>query len=77
MPTYNVVCSARREGAIGSHGTVRRIVRVTVDSIDQINKAAIDAMYALGGLEHVRIHHIELVPEPIEIMAFDTKGVDE
>lgn len=63
MPTYSVVCSARPEGAIGTHGTVRRVVRVTVDGPEQINKAAIDAMYALGGVEHVRVHHSELAKD--------------
>ncbi len=51
---YSVETFARKEGAIGLHGTERRVYTVYASSETRARMAAIDAAYEEGGLEHVR-----------------------
>lgn len=52
---YEVVITARKEGAIGAHGTHRKTYTVETDNRDDVNRLAIDAVYRDGGLEHVKV----------------------
>ena len=54
MPIYRVETFAQKEGAIGAHGTERRVYTVQANSIQEARLAAIDAAYKEGGLQHVK-----------------------
>jgi hypothetical protein len=56
MKTYLVKISARKEGAIGTHGTERREYEIQAESPHDVNRLAIERAYQEGGLEHVRVH---------------------
>jgi hypothetical protein len=58
---YEVDISARKEGAIGIHGTERRRYTVEAASPDDVNKAAIDAAYKEGGIEHINILRVKML----------------
>jgi hypothetical protein len=58
---YQVDISARKEGAIGKHGTERRSYTVEAAHLEDVNKAAIDAAYREGGIEHVRITRVKML----------------
>lgn len=55
---YDVRISARKEGAIGVHNTELRRYTVEAPTLDDVNKAAIDAAYKEGGLEHVSVYYV-------------------
>jgi len=52
---YDVVITARAEGAIGVMGTHRKRYTIETDSRDDVNRLAIEAVYRDGGLEHVKV----------------------
>jgi hypothetical protein len=54
MKTWTVVTFASKAGAIGAHGTERRIYTVQAEDVPAARRAAIDAAYREGGLEHVK-----------------------
>ena len=59
MATYIVKISARKEGAIGQHGTERRTYEIEAQDREHVNGLAIDAAYREGGIEHVRVISVQ------------------
>jgi hypothetical protein len=61
---FEVHISARKEGAIGAHGTERRKYTVEAASLDDVGKAAIDAAYKEGGIEHINVLRVKMLDVP-------------
>jgi hypothetical protein len=59
---YKARISARREGAIGAHGTVQRDYEIEASRQDVV-RLAIDAAYEEGGVEHVKVLWVRPVNE--------------
>lgn len=60
MSTFKANISARRVGAIGRHGTIKRTVTFQAPNIEAASKAAIDKAYEAGDIEHVRVINIKV-----------------
>lgn len=58
---YRVSISARKQGAIGIHGTEKRSYTVDAETIAEATRSAIDRAYEGGGIEHVHVEHVYLI----------------